>query len=93
MFLAMSFNLDSKLIESSLSTYRPKRKFLRHLGKRSSVAIILRQKAENHEVLIEFPKASLIIRFFSKLTTDVSLIQSVDCAEVNLLIVSIFFEI
>ena len=52
MFLAMSFNLDSKLIESSLSTYRPKRKFLRYLGKRSSVAIILRQKAENHEVLM-----------------------------------------
>ena len=48
----MSLNLDLKLIENSLSSYRPKRKFLRHLAKRSSVAIILRQKKENHEVLM-----------------------------------------
>ncbi len=52
MFLVMSLNLDLKLIENSLSSYRPKRKFLRHLAKRSSVAIILRQKKENHEVLM-----------------------------------------
>ena len=48
----MSLNLDLKLIENSLSNYRPKRKFLRHFAKRSSVAIILRQKKENHEVLM-----------------------------------------
>ena len=48
----MSLNLDLKLIENLLSSYRPRRKFLRHLATRSSVAIILRQKKENHEVLM-----------------------------------------
>ena len=48
----MSLNLDLKLIEGSIANYRPKRKFLRHLAKSSSVAIILRKRKRIFEVLM-----------------------------------------
>ncbi len=48
----MPLNLDLKVIEKSITSYRPRRELLRYLANRSSVAILLRQRDGNCEVLM-----------------------------------------